>query len=214
MSRLIDLTGQRFGMLTVLPYAGKSKHKHTIWLCKCDCGNEKVIDGQHLKQGNTRSCGCLEKYNRSIFGTRSKRTHQMKNTRIYHIWQGAKNRVFNKNDEHWLAYGGRGITMCKEWATSFEHFCAWAFANGYSENLTIDRIDVNGNYCPENCRWVTNAEQQRNKRNNRYYTYNGKTQLIPAWAKEFGVTDSTIRSRIRRGIPPEKVFFELSKQVV
>lgn len=214
MSKQIDIAGKRYGLLVPLYRVENDKYGRSAWMCKCDCGTKKVISANDMRSGKTRSCGCLEKYNRSIFGTRSKRTHQMKNTRIYHIWQGAKNRVFNQNDKHWPDYGGRGITMCKEWATSFECFRDWAFANGYSENLTIDRIDVNGDYCPENCRWVTKADQQRNKRNNRYYTYNGKTQLIPAWAKEFGVTDSTIRSRIRRGEKPEKVFFELSKQVV
>lgn len=214
MSKRIDITGIRYGRLVPLYRVENDKYGRSAWMCQCDCGNRKVISANDMRSGKIRSCGCLERQNRSIFGTRSKRTHKMKGTRIYRIWQGAKNRVFNKNDEHWPDYGGRGITMCEEWANSFECFRDWAFSHGYAEDLTIDRIDVNKGYYLENCRWVTKADQQRNKRNNKYYTYNGKTQLIPAWAKEFGVTDSTIRSRIRRGIPPEKVFFELSKQVV
>lgn len=214
MSKQIDITGQRYGRLVPLYRVENDKYGRSAWMCQCDCGTRKVISANDMRSGKSRSCGCLERENRLSIKNRSKRTHQMHNTRIYHIWQGAKNRVFNKRDEHWPDYGGRGITMCKEWASSFECFRDWAFANGYSDDLTIDRIDVNGDYCPDNCRWATKADQQRNKRNNRYYTYNGKTQLIPAWAKEFGVTDSTIRSRIRRGISPEKVFFELSKQVI
>lgn len=210
----VDISGEKYGRLTPLYRVDNDKYGHTSWMCKCDCGAMKVVSTNDMRTGKSRSCGCLEKENRGLFGTRSKRTHQMKGTRLYRIWQGAKNRALNQNDKHWPDYGGRGITICDEWKTSFEAFRDWALANGYKEDLTIDRIDVNGNYCPENCRWVPQAEQQRNKRNNRYYTYNGKTQLIPAWAKEFGVTDSTIRSRIRRGEKPEKVFFELSKQMV
>lgn len=214
MSKRIDITGQRYGRLVPLYRVEDNKYGRSVWMCQCDCGTLKAVAANDIRSGKSRSCGCLERENRLNIKDRSIKTHRMTKTRIYRIWQGAKNRVFNKKDEHWPGYGGRGITMCEEWASSFECFRDWAFSNGYSENLTLDRIDFDGDYCPENCRWVTSAEQQRNKRNNRYYTYNGKTQLIPTWAKEFGVTDSTIRSRIRRGEKPEKVFFELSKQVV
>ncbi len=202
----LDLSGKRFGRLVAISCAGKNKYNKTLWLCKCDCGNEKAIALDQLTSGGTRSCGCLEYENRQMFGTRSKRTHEQTKTRLYRIWLGMKTRCYNKNDAHWKDYGSRGISVCEEWRNGFEAFRDWALKNGYDESLTIDRIDPNGGYAPSNCRWVTPADQQRNKRSNKYYTFRGKTQLIPAWAKEFGVTDSTLRSRIRRGENPQAVF--------
>lgn len=200
-----DLTHKRFGQLVVLSQAGRNKYGHLVWLCQCDCGNRKIVDGQHLRHGNTRSCGCMESLNRKNFGTRSIRTHEASETPLYKAWMRMKVRCNNQNSDHWNDYGGRGISVCAEWNHSFEAFQKWALENGWRQDLTLDRIDVNGNYEPSNCRWITNAEQQCNKRNNRWYTFNGKTQLIPAWAKEFGVTDSMIRSRIQKGANPVEV---------
>lgn len=202
----VDIAGEKYGRLTPLYRVEPDKYGRSVWMCKCECGNKKKISANALRMGNTRSCGCLEKENRGLFGTRSKRTHRMKGTRLYRIWQGTKNRALNRNDEHWPDYGGRGITICDEWKTSFEAFRDWSIANGYRDDLTIDRINVNGEYCPENCRWVTPADQQRNKRNNRYYEYKGESKLLQGWADEFGVTRSMLWSKIRRGKEPKEVF--------
>lgn len=203
--RLVDLTGQRFGRLVVEERVHVENCKAVCWKCKCDCGETTVVRGCNLKSGSTRSCGCWERENRSALGTRSIVKHRESGSRMYRIWLGMKTRCYNAKDDHYRDYGERGIVVCNEWKHSYETFKEWATSHGYDLNLTIDRIDPNGNYCPENCRWITKEEQQRNKRNNRYITYKGITQLIPAWAEFFGVTDSTIRSRVRRGETPEAV---------
>lgn len=212
MAKFLDLTGERYGRLVVLEYVGRAKSKTSLWRCRCDCGNETTVRASNLRNGHTKSCGCGEIENKLQFGNRSVRKHQESYTRLYRVWLGMKNRCNNRKDDHWPLYGARGISVSDEWVKDYEAFRDWALANSYDDSLTIDRIDPNGNYEPLNCRWVSVADQQRNKRNNRYYTYKGKTQLIPAWAAEFGVTDSTIRSRIRRGANPNDVFSQFERR--
>jgi hypothetical protein len=164
---MVDLTGKRFGMLLVLERAG-SKNGHAAWLCKCDCGKEKVNRSGDLVNGKSTSCGCL--HNKE-FG-KMRHIHGMTKTRLYVIWTSMKNRCNNPNTKDYKQYGGRGITVCAEWQESFSAFHDWAMVNGYNPNAprgecTIDRIDVNGDYCPDNCRWATMTEQNRNKRRNK-----------------------------------------------
>lgn len=202
MGRLQDLTGQTFGRLTVVERT-ENKGKDAAWLCRCQCGKEISVTGHHLKTGHTKSCGCY-KTQLIIEQGRKNATHGMKKTRLYKIWSSMKVRCSDPNVENYPAYGGRGINVCEEWRSSFESFRDWAFANGYNNKLTIDRIDVNGNYEPSNCRWATIKEQSNNKRTNRLISYKGKTQTLTQWADEIGFLPSTLSERIRTGWSIEK----------
>ncbi len=157
MGKFQDLTGKKFHRLTPVKYLGNCK-----WLCQCDCGNTINVFTQNLKRNNTKSCGCLNKE----LASQRMTTHGKGNSRIYHIYHGMKERCYTKSNSCYKNYGGRGIKVCDEWLHDFMAFYKWSMNNGYDDSLTIDRIDVNGNYEPKNCRWVTNIEQQRNKRNN------------------------------------------------
>lgn len=193
-----DLTGQQFGKLEVLRRVG-TRNKQVVWECKCQCGQEITVLAGNLRNGSTLSCGCL---NRKKVAERQK-THGETNTRLYRIWHNMKSRCQNPNIKDYADYGGRGITVCPEWRDSFEAFRDWALANGYQDNLTIERNNINGNYEPQNCKWITNREQQSNRRNNRIISGFGRTQTIQQWADETGVSRETIAARLKRGWPTE-----------
>lgn len=168
MAALKDLTGQRFGRLVVLERAENNRYGKTRWKCRCDCGNERVIEGNSLRMGTTKSCGCLH-----IEGLRTfKTTHGKEKSRLYSVWKGIKSRCVNPNHHAYKRYGGRGITICKEWRHNFQAFYDWAMANGYDENApkgqcTIDRIDNDKGYSPDNCRWVDMKVQRHNRSDSR-----------------------------------------------
>lgn len=187
----IDITGKKFGRLTAL-YENGRRGKNILWRCKCKCGNEIDAISYNLKNGHTQSCGCLAKEIQS-------KTHSIHNgskTRLFGIWQHILNRCYNGNVKGYANYGGRGIVVCDEWKESFANFKNWAYQNGYNENLSIDRIDVNGNYEPSNCRWANAKTQANNKRNNRVVEYNGVAKTISEWADELGLKPSTIKARL------------------
>jgi hypothetical protein len=188
-----DLTSQRFGRLTVIKEAGRNARGKALWLCRCDCGNETIVEGCSLTSGNTRSCGCFGRERSS----EANKTHGMKHTRIYRVWSSMKTRCANPNHCHYQDYGGRGITVCDEWIHSFEAFRDWAILHGYTDDLQIDRIDNDGGYSPENCRFVTPAKNDRNRRNNHLMTANGRTLIAADWAKRLGVTESTVCKHAR-----------------
>lgn len=196
--RRTDITGLKVGKLTVIERAGykadKAGKRESLWLCKCDCGNT-IIVGQHaLVLGGRKSCGCLRK--RDYLKAQS--IHGMSRTRIYHIYHGMLDRCFNEKDQHYHLYGERGIAVCEEWqgTNGFMNFYEWAMNNGYSESLTIDRIDVNGNYEPSNCRWATSWEQANNRRTNHRYLVNGENLTAPQISKKYGINLNTFMGRM------------------
>lgn len=187
------MIGKKFNRLTVIQSYVSDKYGNIQWLCKCECGNEKVVNSSKLKSGHTKSCGCFAKDN----GRKQLTTHGMVGTKVYKSWENMKKRCTNPNVPNYDRYGGRGITVCDRWINSFENFYLDMGDLPFA-NAQIDRIDNGGNYAPENCRWVTPSENGRNKRNNRNYTFNGKTLCVAAWAAETGISRDVIRTRLGR----------------
>lgn len=159
--RFNDLTGNRYGKLTVIKRAYKNGSRNTYWLCKCDCGKETTVSAQHLKDGHTTSCGCVHKESLKNSVT----THGLPKHPLYKIYKAMKERTMKEYNKRYKNYGGRGIKICDEWLNDFKAFYEWAINNGYKEGFTIDRVDVNGNYEPPNCRWVTWKKQENNRTN-------------------------------------------------
>lgn len=193
MENFIDLTGKTFGRWTVIESSGKTKKGTPRWKVVCNCPNktEKIVLDSDLNNGRTKSCGCLKD---EIFQKRSE--YRESNPRLYRIWKAMKNRCYNENGPDYKLYGGRGITVCEEWKNNFDSFCRWALENGYQEELSIDRIDVNGNYEPSNCRWATNKEQGNNKTDNVFLTYKGETKTITQWVEELKLNRNTLNHRL------------------
>ena len=194
-----DLTGMLFGRLTVI-----KKTKAVTWLCECECGNLTEVSSANLRDGVTRSCGCLQRE----VARNLKRTHGMSGTRFYTEWVDMKNRCYNENNVGYHIYGGAGITVCDRWKNSFENFYE-DMHQGYRDDLTIDRIDPTKGYSKDNCRWATYAEQNRNKRNNRNITINGVTKVLTDWCDEFGISFGTVIGRIERGWDKEDWFLSV-----
>lgn len=202
MSKFVDLTGQRFGRLTVLYREDaykKNGKRETAYVCQCDCGAIRKVFAYGLKSGNTQSCGCKSLENR----IKARTTHHKTGTRIYRIWRGMKTRCENPNDYHYEFYGGRGIKVCAEWE-KFELFYDWALANGYTESLTLERIDNNGNYEPSNCRWATVKEQCNNRRTSRIITHNNISHTLSEWAEIADMQPTTLAYRINNGWSMDK----------
>lgn len=195
---LRDLAGQRFGRWTVIEYVIREGKQKNGWWCRCDCGKEAIVDPYRLTTGRSQSCGCLHN---ELFGEH-RRTHGGTNERLYTVWVSIMTRCKNKNAKSYKAYGGRGIKVCSDWE-DYGEFRKWALSNGYDANAsfgkcTIDRIDTNGDYSPENCRWVSMQKQQSNRSNNHIITFQGRTQSAAEWARETGINSGTIVSRINK----------------
>ncbi len=210
MAHFMDLTGQRYGMLVVIKkcedYRVYSSGRKTIqWLCKCDCGNYKKVAALHLRNGDIVSCGCYGYKQRKEAVSKPK--HGFSRTRIYHLYQNMKYRCQSSTSTVYDDYGGRGIEVCDEWSgkEGFTNFYNWAIKNGYDDKLSIDRIDVNGNYSPDNCRWADTEIQCNNTRKSVKLTYKGKTMTAAQWGRELGLDRHTIYWRIKKGLPIEEV---------
>lgn len=216
MGKIIDMTGWRMwehgvpdSRWTVIEKADSLDDRNTFWLCECNCENHtrKIIRHSSLTSGNSKSCGCLS----SEEASKRVSTHRMSGSRLHNIWKSMKERCYNSNHSQYKDYGGRGISICEEWKNDFMSFYNWATNNGYADNLTIDRTNNNGNYCPENCKWSTRKEQGNNQRTNHLLTYNNKTQTISQWADEVGINVRTLRTRISRGWSVQDALFRKVK---
>ena len=213
MGNFIDLTGMRFGRLVVINRAKNTKDRKSQWLCRCDCGNETIVCGRYLRSGATKSCGCYHSERTHEVGIRNK-IHGFSHTRLYRIWNGILRRCNNPKSKRYSDYGGRGITVCEEWASDFMCFRSWALKNGYCDDLSLDRKDNDGPYSPENCRWATDYVQANNARSNRLITYKGKTQTMKQWADEYGLNYATLLSRLDRNHwPIEKALLTPARKI-
>lgn len=199
-----DLVGQRFGRLIVVERAD-NLYGRTAWKCKCDCGGSKIAISANLKRGLVTSCGCKVKENRVPDYAIKYHKHNMSRKRIYGVWLSMKDRCYNVNCSTYENYGGRGIKVCDEWLgeNGAENFIKWAYENGYDKNApygecTLDRRDVNGDYEPDNCRWVTQKEQANNKRNNLKFEYKGEIKTLAEWCEIYEKNYDSIRRRIVR----------------
>lgn len=205
-----DLAGQTFGKLTAIRYKGydvsKSGKRLSLWECKCECGATVIVRASSLRSGNTKSCGCLRKELGRSNPVMVRAKHNATQSRLFRIWRGIKSRCFNPNTIEYERYGGRGITMSREWVDDFPAFQEWALNNGYSDTLTIDRIDNDGDYEPSNCRWSTNKEQQNNTRFNRLITYNGNTHTLKQWSELLNIPYDTLWRRLANDWSIDRAF--------
>ena len=199
MGQIKNLIGNKYGSLTVVEMRKeRGKHNEVFWICQCDCGSLIEVRANSLQQGKTTSCGC------------SRKIHGMNNTRIHRIWNGMKNRCNNPKRKDYHKYGGRGISVCDEW-NEFVPFLEWAELNGYTEELTLERIDVNGNYEPDNCTWVTPIEQANNKTNTPHIEYNNEIVTLKQLSELTGINYQTLFRRYNKGERGEQLIRPIDK---
>jgi hypothetical protein len=197
ITRFKDITGQKFGRLTAIKLIGTNEKGHTVWLFGCDCGVQKEISSSEVLKHSTKSCGCLRKDGKE----KASLVHGGFGTRVHRIWSGMLSRCRNPVNKDYKNYGGRGIQVCDEWH-DFSKFQNWALNNGYSDDLSIDRIDSNGNYCPQNCKFSTITEQARNKRNTIWYDINGIKKSLVEWCEILNIPLEIARARNKHGENP------------
>ena len=211
----LDLSGRKFERLTCVKDVGRTKGHNVLWLCKCECGNETIVAAGRLMSEGTKSCGCLQKERNAIAHT----THSLsrdkdgKRSKLYHVWDGMKQRCLNPNSTFYKDYGGRGIMVCESWM-NYPEFHKWAIDNGYGAGLTIERQDVNGGYSPDNCCWASRAQQSRNKRSNRQLTFQGVTRILVEWAGVVGIRQSILSTRLSRGWSVERTLSQPLRRII
>lgn len=199
MAEFLDLVGNKYGRLEVLKLAEKrlsGKRYRYFWLCKCECGEQKTVRTDGLTSGNVQSCGCLKKEQdrRNLTANHS---HKLSGTKLWHTYYSMLDRCYDKNNERYEIYGGRGIRVCDDWKNSFTSFSEWALQNGYQDKLTIDRINNNGDYEPSNCRWSTQKEQARNRSSNLMIKLNGELMTLIELSEKMEIPYKTAISRYR-----------------
>jgi hypothetical protein len=198
MTKYKDLTGKRFGKLTVISFDREKTKRKAYWICKCECGNIKSVRSDSLQENKVLSCGCIKKEQDRINLT-ANHSHKMSKTRIYREWQGMKTRCYNKNNKRYNNYGGRGITVCDEWMNNFDNFFKWSLDNNYSDDLTIDRKNNDGNYEPSNCRWVNNKIQCNNRNSNIVIEHNDEKLTLTELSEKKGLSIRMMHARYVRG---------------
>lgn len=196
MPKIIDLTGQRFGMLTVVEFMGR-KNKHSWFRCECKCGGVTITTSNNLRRFHTTSCGC---YNAKVFRQSTIR-HGLSKHKLFRTWNDMKNRCYYNNHNRYQNYGGKGIGVYWLWLEDFIEFYRWAISSGWKKGLTIDRVDNSKDYSPENCRWATTKEQNRNRTSNVKITLDGVTKILIEWSEISGINPQIIRKRINSGWP-------------
>lgn len=207
MGKTIDLIGKKFGRLTAIERLENNSRGGTVWKCKCDCGNIKIADGERLRLGKVKSCGCLLVDVAKVKNLK----HGLHGSKIYNVWRGMKQRCYYKNHAEYPDYGARGIIVCSKWKNDFQAFYDWSIKNGYKDGLTIDRINTNGNYEPSNCRWTTQKVQSNNKRNSLFVIYKGKRMTVKELSEETCEKYDFLRKHYHKGdlesvVPNSKIF--------
>jgi len=197
--------GRIFGRLTVVKKDNSTNGGKTKLICICECGKTLSVLKSSLVTNKTKSCGCLRK---EVCKNNCKTKHRMSNTRLFYIWSGMKSRCYYKNNVAYSSYGKRNISVCKEWKDNFVSFKDWALKNGYADNLTIDRIDNNGDYEPNNCRWATYTQQENNRSNNTKVTIGKETYTLAEWSRKIGICSATISNRLKSGWSDSELFIK------
>ncbi|MDZ5711660.1 hypothetical protein [Jeotgalibacillus haloalkalitolerans] len=207
---LKDLTGKKFGRLTVLGLSEKRVGRKTYWDVICECGNKKTLRSDSL-QSSTKSCGCLRDEKAALNVVKNHK-HKDSGSHLHYLWIRMKQRCYNPKTKRFEDYGGRGISVCEEWRNSYEVFKNWALENGYKEGLSIERNDVNGNYTPENCSWIEHSEQANNRRTTVWVEFQGERLNLMQWSKKLGINYGTLASRYNRsGMRPPELFYPVKR---
>lgn len=208
MGKSLDLTGKRFGRLTVIE-ATKNSQGEKVWKCQCDCGNISFLKTRELNSGNTKSCGCLQKEKAREIKTK----HGFHGERLYRIWCNMKSRCSNPNTPAYKNYGGRGISVCEEWKSSYVSFREWCMNNGYNEELTLERKDVNKGYEPDNCTFISKRDQPKNTRRCHFVMYKGEIKTLTEWSRKLNFGRKNFRNKRNMFASDEETIdFILSRQ--
>lgn len=208
-----NLTNKKFGNWKVIK---PDNNKNKYYICECDCGNIKSVNIYHLLDGSSKSCGCIQREKNSLRMKKLNTKHNLSKIKLYSVWHSILSRCYNKKNISYKHYGMKGVIVCDEWK-NFINFYNWSIKNGYIENentktrnkITIDRINSNGNYEPNNCRWVNNYIQNNNKSNNKFYTYKNKTLTLYEWSRILGINRVTLYDRLKAGYSIEKAFTKI-----
>lgn len=197
---MLNLIGNKYNKLSVIEFVGRDKSGTSLWKCICECGGIRITNSAELRSLRAKSCGCLFKKNRGII-----KHGETNKSKEYSSWAHMKRRCYNHNNKFYNSYGARGIIVCERWINSFQNFLI-DMGRAPSINHTLDRINVNGNYEPTNCRWATTKEQARNKRTSILITIEGVTKNVKDWCIHYGVGTSTVSYRLKKGYPVDKLF--------